>query len=206
MSLDPRDAALYAACPLAPAPTLGTFVPLATPGKRLVAARDGLYLEARSPVLHWLLRVAAVTLPYGPVTAFVRLAHGPMPTRLLAEIAQASLQASPDEIAFGIEAGADGYTLHVPPIDHASPVAVSYQDAFDPDRLVLDIHSHGAHGAAFFSRTDDASDLSRAGPYLAAVIVPGATFAQSRLTLRAVCAPYLLSLDEQPALLEGLFA
>lgn len=206
MSTDARDSILYAACPLTPAPTFAPFAPLTVPGKRLVGARDGLYLEARSPALHWLLRVVALPLPYGPVTPFLRPALGPLPRTMLFEIARASLAASPNEIAFGIEATAEGYALTLPPINHASPVAVSYQDAFDPDHLVLDIHSHGEHGQAFFSATDDASDLSRAGPYLAAVIVPGRTYGQSRLTLRAVAAPYLIPLDDQPELLEGLFA
>lgn len=202
---DPRDAILHAACPLVMAPTFGAFVPLQATGKRLVGAADGLYLEARSPALHWLLRLNAVPMPYGRLTPFLRLANGPVPMALLYRLADLAREASPNEIAFGIQTDGPGYSLVVPEIDTASPVHVTYQDAFDADRLVLDIHSHG-EGAAFFSETDDASDLSRAGPYLAGVIAPRRTYASSGLTFRAVAAPYLIELPADAGLLQGLFA
>lgn len=206
MGIDPRDTILYAACPLVMAPTFGQFEPLSAPGKRLIATRDGLYHEARSDVLHWLLPLVAMPMPYGELTPFLRLVHGPIPRHMLFTMADDSLRASPKEIAFGVEADADKYALTIPPITSATAAHVTYEDAFDANRLVLDLHSHGEHGQAFFSATDDASDLSRTGPYLAAVIVPRRTYGKSELTFRAVAAPYLISLDDHDALLSEVFA
>lgn len=205
MLADPRDAILYAACPLVMAPTFASFAPLDAPGKRLVAAADGLYLEAKSPALHWLLRLNATPMPYGRVTPFLRLTNGPIRRAMLLRITDQAMAASPNEIAFGIEADGPGYRLTVPDTHSASPGHVSYQDAFHPDHLVLDVHSHG-EGSAYFSGTDDASDLSRAGPYLAGVIAPRKDYASTRLVFRAVAAPYLIELAADDALLLGVFA
>lgn len=201
--LDARDAVLYSACPLVMAPTLGTFVPLAEPGKRLVAAADGLYLEARSTALHWLLKVAAVPMPYGPVTPFLHLPAGPVPKALLDEIYQRALRASPREIAFTVLDAHGSYELVEPTMHSASSGHVTYTEVADAARLVLDVHSHGEH-AAYFSSTDDASDLSRGGPYIAGVIAPRTERSQTRLAWRAVCPPYLIALD--PHLMQGVFA
>lgn len=203
--MDARDAILYSTCPLEPAPTLGAFQPLEVSGRRLLAARDGLYLEARSPALHWLLRVAPLPMPYGPLQPFLRLANGPVPMATLYEIANRSRQASPSEIAFGVQAQDEGYELLQPVQISASAGHVTYQDSFDADRLVLDVHSHG-RGEAYFSGTDDASDLSRIGPYIAAVIAPRETYGATRMVFRAVCSPYLIPIDFSDAIFKDLIA
>lgn len=194
--MDARDAILYATCPLVPAPTLAPFEPLGAPGKRLIAARDGMYLEARSHALHCLQRVAEFPTPYGLVSPFLRLLAGPVPAAMIREIARQSLSASPFEIAFIIHREAEQYVLHTPQPISASAGHVTYADERDPDRLVLDIHSHGA-GRAFFSVTDDQSDLSRQGPYIAGVIAPRLEPAKTRMTFRLVCPPYLIDLDAE---------
>ena len=201
--LDPRDAILYAACPLVPAPTLGVFSPLCAPGKRLVAARDGLYVEARSLALHFCVRVADVPMPYGTVEPFVRLLRGPIPREVLDTIRTLSLGASPTEVAFAVLAGDAGYRMvELDPLS-ASASHVRYAEVDCPERLVLDVHSHGEHGA-YFSGTDDASDLSRQGPYIAGVIAPREQPGCTRTVWRAVCPPYLVDLDLE--LMRGVFA
>lgn len=195
-SRDPRDAILLQCCPIHPAPVFGSPELLDEPGRRLWACADGLYLEVRSPVLHWLLLVAQVPMPYGRLSPFVRLLNGAIPSTLMQDIAQQSLAASPSEVAFGIQWTDSGYELIVPPVLSCDANHVAYRDTFDPARLVLDIHSHGQH-AAYFSPTDDASDSSRIGPYLAAVIGPRYPLADSELALRAVCAPYLIPLPAE---------
>ena len=192
---DKRDAILHAACPMVVAPTFGQFEPMQVPGKRMVAARDGIYLEARSAALHWLLLVSEVPLPYGVVKPFLRAINGPVPSRMFYDIADRSLQASPAEIAFGIQSMQDGsYELKVPVVISANASHVTYHDSFEADHLVFDIHSHG-QADAFFSGTDDESDLSRLGPYIAGVIAPRTTYASTRMSFRAVCAPFLIPLE-----------
>lgn len=200
---DTRDAILYSACPLMPAPTLGSFVPLVEPGKRLIAARDGLYLEARSLALHLCVRVSVVPMPYGPIEPFVRLLSGPIPREVLETIRVASLSASPTEVAFAVLADMDGYRVVELEALSASASHVRYAEVDGPERLVLDMHSHGEHGA-YFSGTDDDSDLSRQGPYIAGVIAPRAQPGMTRTAWRAVCPPYLVDLDLE--LLRGVFA
>lgn len=187
------DEILYSACPIHPAPTFAGFQPLTAPGKRLIAARDGLYLEAFSPAMHVLQPVAAVPTPYGEVTPFIRLHNGRIPRQLLHQVASESLSASPSEVAFIIHREAGGYSLHTPTTISASAGHISYHDTRDSDQLVVDIHSHGAAGA-FFSSRDDASDLSRQGPYIAGVIAPRTDPKDTRVIFRLVCPPYLIPL------------
>ncbi|KLB22881.1 hypothetical protein SM77512_22200, partial [Xanthomonas hortorum pv. gardneri] len=60
------------------------------------------------------------------------------------------------------------YELRQPVIESASEAHVTYRDESQDDLLVYDFHSHGSH-PAFFPATDDASDMSRMGPYIAMV-------------------------------------
>ena len=205
MQNDPRDCVLHAACPMVMAPTLGTFMPLEGPGKRLIAARDGIYLEARSEVLHWLLKVSSLPMPYGVVSPFLTLLHGPMPLKHLYAMADQALDVSPAEIAFAVQHRGAGYELLLPASTSASRSHVTYNDTFHPGRLVLDLHSHG-EGNAYFSGTDDTSDASRTEIYIAAVIAPRTTYSKTRLAWRAVCAPYLIPLDDDTNLVKELFA
>jgi PRTRC genetic system protein A len=69
---------------------------------------------------------------------------------------------------------------------------VRYDDAVvDCERLALDLHSHGIHHA-YFSGTDDASDLARPGPHLSLVVGRCTSVEEARMAVRLCCAPFLI--------------
>lgn len=191
--LSPLDAAIQSSCPTALAPHHGELSPLLA-GKRLILAADGLYLEVRSTALHALQRIAVLQTPYGTVEPFLRLASGPIPRGLLRRATEAAA-ATRDEVAFAIVAdGQGGYALVQPEVHSASASHITYADALPDDLLVLDIHSHG-EGRAFFSSTDNASDLARPGPYIALVI--GRCSTTPEIASRLVAPPYLVPLKPE---------
>lgn len=189
--LSPRDKALQAALPTLPVPH-DSDLPALKPGqRRLLLAADGLYLQARSSVMQVSVRVASSTLPYGPHQQTVIFTHGPVPASLLRNAAQLA-SATPDKEVAAAVVWKDGrYQLELPEVISAGAGHVSYRDQLDDDTLVMDIHSHGK-GPAFFSSTDDASDLARPGPYLA--ICLGRCDGPMELAVRLVCPPHLVEL------------
>lgn len=200
MALSPLDHAIQSTCPTEIVPHVGELPPLAG-HKRLLLASDGVYLDCANAALQARVRLSALSLPYGATTPFLHLPHGPLPRALLQQ-ALAAAAATPIEVAFGLQHDEDdGYVLIQPPVTSASRSHVSYEDALDDQRLIVDLHSHG-QGRAFFSATDDASDLARVGPYLAVVV--GRADTAPEIAVRLVCPPFLipLSLDD----LRPLFA
>lgn len=196
MSAHPTDAALFAATPLLPAPRFGTLESLAAGSKRILGAADGVYVEARTHAWDVCARIAECPMPYGPLSARLRCPAGPIPSDLVREFIAVAC-ANPDrEVAAAIvlAAGNTRFDLIWPQIESSSSGHVRYIDAdIDDDRLVLDLHSHAGH-SAFFSTTDDLSDRSRKGPYLAAV-VGRCNAPQPELAVRLVLSPYLIPLS-----------
>ncbi|MGH8159325.1 MAG: PRTRC system protein A [Rhodanobacter sp.] len=190
------ERAIELSMPVVMAPVSTAFVALQTPGRRIVLASDGVYVEARSPALHVVQRISCVSLPFGavPPALGVQLAGGPIPSQFLALARKAALAAHPDEMAVTIHWSAEnGYVLRTPP-QRRSGGSVTYDDTgTDETTLVVDIHSHGHHDARF-SPTDDFSDRSRIGPHIA--VVYGACESSESVDLSArVCAgTYLVSL------------
>lgn len=102
-------------------------------------------------------------LPYGQVEAVSNLRCGRIPVRLIERFAkQANAWADQgSETAAWITWGSNsGWKFLEPEILIRTPVSVRYTwPELAPDTaLVLDVHSHGT-GTAFFSHTDDQSDL-----------------------------------------------
>jgi len=199
-SLSPRDAILLAATPTLMAPRFGRLDELAVGGRRYVAARDGWYLEARSPVVSACVRLAQAPrpLPYGTVEPYVHLAGGLLPRELLFEFLAEACAAAPQEWAAGVVYSPANHRYERVGLEvvSASDGHITYRmPDDDSDRLVLDIHSHG-HGPAFFSRVDDASDLH--GVYIASVLghctCPEAVQCVSRLVIDG----YTFDLDWHP--------
>lgn len=207
LAQSPIDAAIQAACPIIPAPHHGELPELIGFGKRLIACSNGLLLEARSPALHLRLQVQAfdVALPYGTVAEFVRPANGPIPAALFHEFLNMAISARPSETAAIILTRGTGYVLEQPKITAATAGSVSYIDELDDDRIVIDMHSHGM-GEAFFSSTDDQSDLSRRGPYLAIVAGYASEREKIPLVLRAVSPPYLIEIGFSDEAMKGVIA
>ena len=196
--MDRRDEALFSGCPMVVAPVFGTLPVLAVGERRIVAGRTGLFIEARSPALHLRARIAVATLPYGDVEPMVAPSAGPIPKHLFREFIAAAGEL-PEESARLIVLAADGYAAIEPSISSRSPVHISYDDsAVDDDALVFDIHSHGQL-AAVFSSTDDRSDLSRRGPYIA-VVIGRLGQQEPQVSARLVVPPYLI-----PVSMESLF-
>lgn len=197
------DAAIQAATPALMVPHDGELPELLVGRKRFLLAADGIYLDVASAAMRARLRVATMPMPYGPVTPFISLVDGTMPAKLLQDAITTAIAHPSVEVAFGIEASDAGYVLRQPAVRSASAAHITYDDVLDDERLVLDLHSHG-RAAAFFSTTDDDSDLARVGPYIAAVV--GRVHQTPELALRFVCPPYLIPLsidDLRPLLAES---
>lgn len=159
---DPRDRAVFASAPTLMQPSHEDLPPCPYNTHRYVAARDGLYLQARTHGLSVCKHIAPCgqgTLPYGPLSEYVRLTGGRLPRTLYDEIVAHARQALPEEWACLIlyEPG-HGYRLHVPSVESASGGHIRYRtETFDPEQVVVDMHTHG-YGNAFFSPIDDADD------------------------------------------------
>lgn len=169
---DPRDRAVLGHTPALMQPLFGGPLPPPDLGThRFLCGRDGMYIEARSPVLEVRLRVAtsSLPLPYGPVKEGIRLLHGPTPVALLREAEAMASEASPREWAGLIlwDSIQGKYRLHVPATRSASNSHIAYDTALPEGcALVMDLHSHG-EDAPYFSGQDDRSD--QGGFYIAGV-------------------------------------
>ena len=192
---DVRDQVLQSSMPMVMAPVFGQLPTLAVGAKRLIAANDGIYIEMRTPVLWACQLVQAMPMPYGQQQAFLNLKHGPMLAPALSLFMRQAAQACPNEHAAMVVADQQGYDLQALSIASSTPVSVTYcQEDIDDDALVIDIHSHGDLDA-FFSNTDDESDLSRRGPYIAVVVGKCRTLNTAQSMARLVSPPYLIPLD-----------
>lgn len=201
----PLDRALLLGLPVVGMPLQGPFVPL-TEGRRLLLANDGLYIEAASAALYVRLRVGAAFSPYGQTTEALDFRNGPIPRSIASVLARAARDAHPHEMAALIVADANaggGYrVLH--PDASSSRGSVTYDDSgYEDALLVIDAHSHGAHDA-FFSPTDDASDLSRMGPHISLVFGRCGPTDQLKLVARVCIGHYLVPIPVDSV--EGLFA
>jgi PRTRC genetic system protein A len=194
-SLSSRDHAIQSATPLLMQPHDGQLEPVRQGSKRLVATASGMQIHARTRALDIALTVSGVPMPYGPANDHLHLCQGRIPVNLMREFVQAARTARTQEVAAAIVHRADRYALVWPPIYSSSDGHVRYDDsAIDDDDLVIDLHSHGTH-KAYFSATDDASDMSRRGPYVAVVVgqcdTPTPVYAA-----RLVLPPYLVALRQ----------
>ena len=167
---DPTAAAILAAAPCYPVPPIGRSpaidaVRASRTGHCLAVGRDGVMLIVRRP---WLELAIPVTpafpayLPYGSVgERRAELRCGLIPHELFGRILDHFRAALPNEAAAFVlwNENERSFSIHYPHIDDATPSRVTYRSPIlAPDQhLICDIHSH-AHGAAFFSATDDADD------------------------------------------------
>ncbi len=184
---DPRDRVLLGATPTLMQPLFGMLPMVPMHRHRFVIARDGIYLQARTPALSVCLRVSGRHLcefPYGRLDESVEMPGGPLPTDLVEALYAHAVQAAPKEWACAIlyDPALRQYDMHVPETESVSNGHIRYRTVgFDAERLVFDVHTHG-HGSAFFSRDDDASDRE-GGIYIA--IVLGQCHTTASLTAKA---------------------
>ena len=76
-----------------------TFSPLAGAGRRLLVARDGIYIEAANDALYVRLRLVALHTPYGELTEAVALRGARMPRAFARTLKERSLASHPCEMA-----------------------------------------------------------------------------------------------------------
>lgn len=197
------DSALLSASPVAVVPGHSPFVPLDSPGRRILLARDGVYLEARSAVLWCRFRLASCALPFGPLTALngsttaLALIGGPLGRSVFDRLATLAEMAHPNEMAALVVREDDGSDrIHVP-AQTGRLGAVSYNDADTTEsRLLLDVHSHGPFPASF-SATDNASDRSRIGPHISLLFGHCESGATLRFAARLCVGSHLIALDHR---------
>jgi len=202
----PLDMATQAALPLLAVPLDSPFEELAAPGRRILVAQDGLYLEARSPSMYVRVRLSEHQLPYGRIGDRINLASGPIPRAIARQLKDLALTAHPKEMAalvLSCSASTGEYWVHQP-CSTATGGSVSYLDrGYDESMLVLDVHSHGHYGACF-SATDDLSDQSRIGPHISLVFGHCATREGCEISARVCIGSHLIPLSTST--LECLFA
>jgi PRTRC genetic system protein A len=162
------DAVLLAQTPALMMPRFSALPPLEPFRRRYVVARDGLYVQSRTPVLDLTLRVEHFTtpLPFGTIEESVRMAGGMIPKEIFRELRRRAVAHYPMEWAAFVLFDGD-YRIAEPTIIDRSGGHVTYRtDGIDDRHLVLDIHSHGRFEASF-SGDDDATDIH--GTYFASV-------------------------------------
>jgi len=170
--------------PIVPAPQFSALPPLAVGEQRYIAAKDGLYLEAKTHALHVCLKFANTPpMPFGDIKERVELAAGLLPASLFDAMCEHAVKHHPNEWAGVVELDAQQavYTLTSLAVLEQSEAGVSYRrEDVNYSRLVVDVHSHG-NFAAGFSATDDACDIH--GVYFAVVL----GHCQSPASITAVC-------------------
>ena len=164
MHVDPRDAALLAACPCLTMPRFGAL-PEMPMGQRIVVARNGIFVQVRLPWLNCIVRIASLPsappLPYGEATERIEFAFGVIPVALLCEFIEHGRAGLPCEVAGGLIYRSSTNTLRLQVYEaiEAGPGGIQYRlpELAGDELIAVDLHTHGRLGA-FWSRTDDADD------------------------------------------------
>jgi len=170
---DPRDRVILGQTPVLMQPLFGQLPPLEPHKHRFVAARSGIFLQCSTPTLRVCVRVSRTLfdLPYGDLDERVELVGGRLPRHLYDSMRDRAVAACPSEWACLVlwDAERSAYQIVEPDVVSASAGHIRFRnDQYDPDTLVLDLHTHGRLDA-YFSQTDDASDCE-GGCYLATVL------------------------------------
>lgn len=167
---DSRDRIILGETPTLMQPLYGDLAPPDLHKHRFVIARNGVFLQCRTPTLSVCVRVTEnlFEFPYGPLAEKVELIGGPLNRSLYDKIQEHAIAASPSEWACLVVWDGRQYALSHPEVFSASRGHIQYRNEHDPENLVLDLHTHG-EGKGNFSSTDNASD-SEGGCYLASVL------------------------------------
>ena len=161
--MDPRDIALQSTMPTVMVPLFGTFEPLATPGNRILCAKDGIWIEARRPGIYARQPIAlqdSVAMPYGAVTPALETGFANL-GETIRQFVEYAKQSMPNEVAMALiwDESTGALTGQVLEPVSSSPGHITYlrPDLTEGQHVVVDIHSHGS-APAFFSRTDNKDD------------------------------------------------
>lgn len=159
--LDNRDIAIFEATPMVCVPRYSVLDAFNTGGYRYLAAADGLYLQATSTLFDICVKLSDVTLPYGHVKPYLNCLFGLPDRSLWDELVKCSQEYSPNEIAAQMYwcFTEKRFKIHYPKTLHCDTSTVTYYaNDISEHALFCDVHSHG-NGKAYFSATDDDSDV-----------------------------------------------
>lgn len=166
MNYHPTDIFMQDRFPILAAPKLGQFEEIDHEGHRYLVAADGLWIEVRTAWLYFRQKIGAsgVAVPYGTLSPEIRFLCPPIPKTLLEAFAQASREASPNEIAGQIIWNRETGEFRLQLLDFTSngPGHINYltPEYGAGEVMVVDLHSHGRFDA-FFSNTDDIDDAGQ---------------------------------------------
>lgn len=166
MNYHPTDIFMQDRFPILAAPKLGQFEEIDREGHRYLVAADGLWIEVRTAWLYFRQKIGAsgVAIPYGTLSPEIRFLCPPIPKTLLEVFAQASREASPNEIAGQIIWNRETGEFRLQLLDFTSngPGHINYltPEYGAGEVMVVDLHSHGRFDA-FFSNTDDIDDAGQ---------------------------------------------
>ncbi|WP_347990299.1 PRTRC system protein A [Methylomonas sp. AM2-LC] len=169
---DTRDQVVMGECPALMNPIFGKLSPPEPYKHRFCVGKDGVYIEAQNSVFEVRLPVAhsKIPLPYGEVkSSGVFLKYGKIPRWIFNTAFDLANKSSPKEWAGLVvwDKEKQEYLLYEPEVISSSEGGISYRTYLPENYLmVMDLHSHGVLDA-FFSKTDDRSDIS--GFYIAGV-------------------------------------
>jgi PRTRC genetic system protein A len=173
------DAYVAQTTPVLTVPKAAPLDKLAIPGHRYLVAEGGMYVEYMRPWCRGVMRTAESTLslPFGAVKPCFELLCGPLPRHLVAKFLLVAREHFPVEVAAWItwdatRAGTDeAWDLRILNERSAGTAHVHFErPLLPPDvHLVIDLHSHGRHGAGFSLEDDDddrkASEVKLAGVF-----------------------------------------
>ncbi|WP_020201339.1 PRTRC system protein A [Cupriavidus sp. WS] len=163
--MHPMDRTLQQSLPTVMAPRFAELSPLEANGERLIAAANGIFLEARRPWIRIVRRIAEyrvpTDVPYGAVEETTDLLCGRIPADLVGDFAKLAADAMPNEVGAWIVWNSEGTRFSLVPVKILShgPGHLDYErpKLAPAESLVMDLHSHGRL-PAFFSTTDNADD------------------------------------------------
>lgn len=159
------DEAILRAFPLVAVPSAEPLQLHTQPGIRYLVGKSGLMREINLPWIRLVHPVATCDpdcqLPYGDIPSSIELRCAEVPPELIRRFAADARAAMPNEIAAAMiwNATVDTWRYEVRKTRVATESYVAFDEVRleDDEHLVLDIHSHGLHGA-FFSEIDDCDD------------------------------------------------
>lgn len=168
------DGALQSTIPTVMVPRYAELEELSTPGRRILMAGNGVWLEVFREWMYLRTQIALplpVAVPYGNVSAEVRMKFGKHPKAMVAQFIEEARARMPNECAGWIiwDENTGAWRLHMlqelsVDRDHVNMILPVLGES---EHLVIDIHSHG-ETAAFFSSTDNKDD--RSGSHISGVV------------------------------------
>ena len=157
------DEAIQKAFPLLAVPASGNLPPAQNSGMRYLVANTGIWREINLPWVRVCHPVAQTpfALPYGPLEDAVEFRCGAIPQSVIREFIRDAKAASPLEVAgvFLWNEVTGDWRYQGRYAQSVSGAHIDYDEVSprEGEHIVVDVHSHGQHGA-FFSSQDDKDD------------------------------------------------